>query len=177
MSRIIRNMVKAKQREKVEALQETYNSADNFIFFGNGGKTATAAALSLFVDRPVLFLSPSGSASVMNEQFDNVISYQVDSLEELEEIVEDINQEFQVAKRIQQIIRAGDTPKLEVAKEKLGLDEDEWNEVLDDAKNGKMPISAVIVEECSVISDWMMQRCANELEMDVTLGEDKSKMG
>lgn len=176
MAGLIKGLVRQKKLQKEEGV-EPYNSANNFMLFGNGGKSAISAALSLYTEEPVLIISPSGSASDMELQYDNVISYQVDNLAELEAILEDINTEFQDAKKLQNIVAQNDTERLERAKEVYESKGENWGEVLQMAREKRMPISAVIVEECNLISNWLFQKCVDELGMDVQLGEDKSKMG
>lgn len=174
---IIRNLAKKKLEERKAKGETVYNSSENYMFFGNGGKTATAASLSLYTERPVLIISPSGSAKEMESQFDNIITYQVDDLEELQSILDDINKEFQDAKRLINIIAANETDRLAKAKEVYEAKGMNWDEVFNDAKLGLMPISAVVLEEASVVSQWIKERCTDDLGLSGQIGEDKSKMG
>ena len=160
MAGLIKGLVKQKKIQKEQGI-EPYNSANNFMLFGNGGKSAIAASLSLYTDEPVLIISPSGSAADMELQYDNVISYQVDNLAELEAILEDINIEFQDAKKLQNIVAQNDTERLERAKEVYESKGENWEEVLQMAREKRMPISAVVVEECNLISNWLFQKCVD----------------
>lgn len=167
----VRNIVKQKSQKKASG--SLYSSYKNMILYGTFGKSSIIGALSTKVEKPVLMLSPSGGSELIENEFPNVISYPVNNLDEVDKIYTDLVADLKIIRDLQQVITDKDKDRLAKAKAHFG---DEWDEVYDMAVNDKMPISAIALEECNIMSNWIQTKLEKDLEVDY-IGEDKSGMG
>ena len=172
MSSIIRTLIK-QSRDKEKNI---YNSHLNYIFYGEVAKSTTAAALSKFSDEPVLLISPAGGSTYLENDFKNIISYPVSNLNELRVLIDDLDKNMEAIRRLQLFIAADNKERIQSAKEYYeGIGED-WEYIYNLAKNNKFPISALVVEELSVISSWIHNEVEEKLDI-VSVGNDKKNMG
>lgn len=178
MARIVKNIIKRKKSEKAkqDPNRTVYNSSMSYMFYGQSGKTATASALSLHTKSPILILSPSGSAKNMEEEFDNIVAEEIPDLNYLRSIIKDLNTEIAIYKNLTDIIAKKDSKRLEKAREHYESQGENFDELIEDVKNGIMPIGGLVVEECSLVSSWIRDEVNAELGVD-RIGEDKSMMG
>lgn len=168
---IVRNLKKEKENRKNK--DEVYASYMNFILYGVTGKSYLAGALSKFVDKPVLMLSPSGGSELVEEEYENVVSYPINNLDELIAIYQDLHSDLRAIRGLRDAIRSNDKKRLELAKKHYG---EEYEEIHAMAKANELPISAIVVEECSIISNWIQHKLEDELEVNY-IGEDKGARG
>lgn len=165
---LVRNLVKKKEEK-----EEIYASYKNMLFYGSFGKTSTAGALSEVIGKPVLILSPAGGSELLSREYPNVISYPINSVEEANEIYNDIVKDFKFIKNLQAVIATQDKERLEKAKKALG---DDFEDLYKCAKEGTYPIGAIVLEEISTISNWIQTNLEVELEKNY-IGESKKDMG
>ncbi len=153
----------------VEDESHTYIT-DDFIVTHN---SSLIGGLSEIVEKPILVLSPAGGSEKIAEEFPNVISYPIASIQEANDIYKDLAKDFKTIRDLTQVILDNDVERLEKAKTHFG---EEWEEAYKVAKNGELPISAIVLEEISTISTWIQNEL--EIEMDKTvLGENKNEQG
>lgn len=170
---IIRNLLSIKQKKEEE--KTIYNSHLNYIFYGEFAKSTTAAALSSFTNQPVLLISPAGGSSYLEADFPNIISYPVSNLIELEELVDDLTQNLGLVRKLHVAIKKKDAEVVANAKafyEKTGED---WDSIYKLASEGNFPVSAVVIEECAMVSNWIQERLEDQLGS--LAGQDKKGMG
>lgn len=164
---IVRNLIKQKSEK------ENYVSYKNMMFYGVTGKSSIIGGLSEVVEKPIIVLSPAGGSERMAEEFPNIISYPVGSLEEMNKIYDDLVADFKLIRDLTQVIQDKDTERLERAKSFYG---EEWDEIYTMAKNQELPISAIVLEEISTSSTWLQDQLEEEMDVDM-LGSDKKARG
>lgn len=168
---IIRNLVKMKNEKNIGG--ELYSSYKNMLLYGSFGKSSICGALSTLTNKPVLLLSPAGGSELIGKEYNNVITYPINSIEEINNIYSDLTGDFNLIRDLQQVIIQDDKERLKKAKNHFG---DEWDEIYSMAKNNEFPISAIVLEEISTISNWIQQELEEELEMSY-IGENKGNIG
>ena len=168
---IVRNLVK--QKEEKGKNDNLYSSYKNIILYGETGKSSISASLSEKTGKPVLFLSPAGGTEKLSEEFPNIISYPLNDIHEYHKILDDIIADFKAIRGLTQVILEDDKERLEKAKKHYGND---WEDYYNMAKTGTFPISAIVVEEASTISNWVQDKLDTDLEINYT-GEEKSRNG
>lgn len=168
---LVRNLAKKKDIKVKEG--NMYQAHSNMVFYGMYGKSSTAGALSKFTDQPVLFLSPSGTSELVEQEYANIISYPVNDLDELTDVYKDIISDLKTVKKLKLYIDSGNEKGLSDAKKVLKGDYDEMYKI---AKEGNYPISAVVVEEASVISNWLQVKLEKDMDINY-MGEDKKSLG
>lgn len=168
---LVRNLTRRKQKK--DETGENYVSYKNMIFYGVTGKSSIIGGLSELVNKPCLVLSPAGGSEKIAQEFPNIISYPVNTIDELNEIYNDLVKDFKIIRDLQQVIENGDKERLEKAKVYFG---DEFKEVYEMAVNNELSISAIALEEISTISNFIQQQLEDEMDKTM-LGENKSEQG
>ncbi len=175
----IRELVRNVDNKKTTG--NSFYSADNFLFFGNNGKSTITASLSTLVEDPILVLSPAGASSHLGEQYPNAIFYPVNDFKELNAIVTDLEDNMATIKKIQNNLAFDDRIEL-IKKQFLGEYKskdgkaiEDWNECVEYAKNNKFPISAVALEEIDIVSSWIQDGVEATFKVEV-MGEDKKNL-
>lgn len=170
---IIRNLVK--QVKKKSGSITVYNSHNNYLFYGSFGKSTVSAALSNFTEEPVLLISPAGGSTYLEADYPNIITYPVANLTELQTILDDLEKNMLSIRKLNIAINSNDQTTINNAKTYYEKSGENWDYIYDLAKNNKMPVSAVVLEELSIVSSW----CQDKLEDEIgkTIGEDKTDMG
>ena len=168
---VVRELVKRKNVK--DSLGENYVSYKNMIFYGSTGKSSMIGGLSEVVEKPVLVLSIAGGSEKIAEEFPNIISYPINSIEEANAIYTDLINDFETIRNLTQVILSNDQERLSKAKDYF---KDEWDDVYEMAKNNELPISAIVLEEISSLSTMIQNGL--EFEMDkIMLGENKNEQG
>ena len=168
---IVRNLVKLKETKGKD--DNLYASYKNILLFGETGKSSICASLSEKTERPVLFLSPAGGTEKLSKEFSNIISYPLNDIAEYHKILDDLIIDFKAIRTLTQVIAEGDKDRLDKAKKHYG---DDWDDYYKMATTGTFPISAVVVEEASTISNWVQDKLDTDLEINYT-GEEKARQG
>lgn len=172
MASIIRTLInQSRDKEK-----NIYNSHLNYVFYGNTGKSSVSAALSTLTDEPVLLISPAGGSTYLEADFPNIISYPIANLNELRTLIDDLDKNMEIIRRLQLCILRNDQANIEKAKKYYLSEGENWEYIYDLGKNSKFPISAVVLEEASIVSSWIQNEVEEKLET-VALGQDKKSMG
>lgn len=163
-----------KVKEKSE-VKDIYNSHVNYIFYGETGKSTVCSALSEFTKDPVLLLSPAGGSSLLETDYPNMISVPIANLDELESILKDLESNMSTLSALRTLIKDNNIERLNGAKDYYEKQGESWEYIKNLAEEGRFPVSAVVVEELSIISSWIQERLEDELNKQ--LGTDKSQMG
>ena len=155
-------------------------SADNILLYGNSGKSTMVAGLSTLLTEPILILSPAGASNHLNSEYDNIITYNINDLNELENIVQDLERNFELIRKLQIFILTNAQNEIKALKDifikgagKNG--EEDFNYAFELAKENKYPIGAICLEEMDVVSSWIQDRVEKIFEVDV-LGENKKNL-
>jgi len=168
---LVRNLVRSKNEKKKN--EGIYVSYKNMIFYGATGKSALIGGLSENMDSPILILSPAGGSEKIEQEFSNTISYPVRSIDELNKIYKDTLSDFNTIRALQKVLVENDATRIDSAKKHYG---EEWDEIYEMAISGRLPISAIVLEEVSTISNWLQQELEDEMGK-THLGEDKGDLG
>ena len=173
MASIIRTLInQSRDKEK-----NIYNSHLNYVFYGNTGKSSVSAALSTLTDEPVLLISPAGGSTYLESDFPNIISYPIANLSELRVLIDDLDKNMEIIRRLQLCILRDDKANIEKAKQYYTNEKGEnWEYIYNLAKNNKFPLSAIVLEEASIVSSWIQNEVEEKLDT-VALGQDKKAMG
>ncbi|MGL5576763.1 MAG: hypothetical protein ACRDD8_05220 [Bacteroidales bacterium] len=178
---ILRRAIQKKEAKK----HNSYLAGANFILYGSKSKSSIVASLTEHGDPGyVIELTPAGASSHLEQEYENFISYPIQSLKELENIVDSIHSDLTLIKRLSVIIDRLEANKndsaakkeMESAKKAVESRGDSWQEVYDMAKSGKLPFKAVVLAECSVVSNWISERVEELMKIDA-VGADKKNMG
>lgn len=169
--RILAQQVKTKEREMT-----LYNSHLNYFFYGEFAKSTCAASLSTLTEEPVLLISPAGGSTYLQADYPNMISYPINDLAELKMLIDDLSKNMEAIRRLQVAIMANDNDTIKKAEAHYKKVGEDWNYILDLAKSGKFPVSAVVLEEVSTIANWIQCEVEEELEI-VAAGQDKKSLG
>lgn len=165
----------AKQAKNKSEIKDVYNSHVNYIFYGETGKSTVCSALSEFTKDPVLLLSPAGGSSLLENDYPNMISVPIANYDELITILEDLENNMKTLQRLRTILLDNDEKKIKSAKDYYEKEGEDWNYIKNLAEEGRFPVSAVVIEELSIISSWIQEKVEDELNKKV--GVDKSTLG
>lgn len=169
---IIRTLIKqSRDNEK-----NIYNSHLNYIFYGESGKSSVAAALSKMTDAPVLLISPAGGSTYLEADFPNIIAYPIANLDELRTLIDDLDTNMEMVRRLQLCILRDDKENIKKAQDYYTKSGEDWEYMYNLGKTGKFPISAIVLEEVSIVSSWIQNEVEEKLDT-VALGQDKKLLG
>lgn len=165
----------AQQVKERSEIKDIYNSHVNYIFYGETGKSTVCASLSEFTKDPVLLLSPAGGSSLLENDYPNMISVPIANYSELQAILKDLENNMATLSSLRNLIKDNDIERLKKAKDYYEAQGEDWEYIKNLASEGRFPVSAVVIEELSIVSSWIQE----ELEEDLNkqLGLDKSNMG
>lgn len=178
---LIRRAIKKKELKK----NESYLAGANFILYGSKSKSSIVASLTEHGDPGyVIELTPAGASTHLEQEYDKFISYPIQSLVELEQVIDSIHGDLTLIKRLSAVIDRLEANKndasakrdLDAAKKAVEGRGDDWQEVYDMAKAGKLPFKAVVLAECSVVSNWVSERVEEIMKVDA-IGTEKKNMG
>jgi hypothetical protein len=178
---IIRRAIKKKEQKAADS----YLAGANFLLYGSKSKSSLVASLTEHGDPGyVIELTPAGASSHLEAEYDKFISYPIQSLTELEQIVEGIHQDLSLIKRLSLVLERLDINKAdpqakrdyEAAKKAIEGRGDNFEEVVEMARAGKLPFKAVVLAECSVVSNWISERVEEKMKVEA-VGIDKKSLG
>ena len=165
----------AQKAKKESEIKTIYNSHVNYVFYGETGKSTVCSALSEFTEEPVLLLSPAGGSSLLENDYPNMISVPVANYSELQTILKDLEGNMSTLTALGALIRDNDVERLKKAKKHYEDQGEDWEYIKTLAETGRFPVSAVVIEELSIVSAWIQDELEEELNKQ--LGTDKSQMG
>lgn len=168
---IVRALAQQTQKKKNEG--NLYNSHGNYILYGETGKSSISASLSLKTEAPVLIISPAGGSSYLSDDFPNAIFYPLNDLQEMNTLLDDLSSNMKEFRALHMIVASGDEERLESAKKYYA---EEFDYMYKLATKSEYPISAIVVEEISIISSWIQDEVESSLDI-VSAGEDKTRRG
>lgn len=104
-----------------------------------------------------------------------MISIPVANYSELQTILKDLEGNMSTLTALGSLIRDNDVERLKKAKEHYESQGEDWEYIKGLATSGRFPVSAVVIEELSIVSSWIQEELEDELNKQ--LGTDKSNMG
>lgn len=157
-------------------------SAQSFLFYGTESSKSTLAVSQLTTE-PILVLSPANGSAHLKSEYPNCVFYAVDSLEDLESMIKDLENNMNLIRKLMNLSKEGLKeykekvfPKLfgqqKPSKEEI---EEEWNSIMGYVNEKKFPFHSVVLEEIEIISSWIADRVEKIFEVDV-IGQDKKNM-
>ena len=171
-------------KEQEKETNNKLNSANKILLYGNGGKSTIAAAYSLNKKRPVYMLSPAGGSSYLEAYFPNIITENLNGLEHLDDIICQLEAEYDDILYLKKTIDEGDPNRIAKAKEhyqNFYIDDettiDIWDRMYDAALANELTFSAIVLEELNIISNMVYDGIQAELELDKAVGNDMSERG
>ena len=104
-----------------------------------------------------------------------MISVPVANYTELQTILKDLEGNMSTLTALGALIRDNDVERLKKAKKHYEDQGEDWEYIKTLAETGRFPVSAVVIEELSIVSAWIQDELEEELNKQ--LGTDKSNMG
>ena len=178
---LVRRAIRKKEMKK----NESYLAGANFILYGSKSKSSIAASLSEHGEEGyVIELTPAGASTHLEQEYDKFISYPIQSLTELEQVIDSIHADLVLMKKLSIVIdkleenKNDVVAKKDLAAAKTAIEKrgDDWEEVYAMAKSGKLPFKAVVLAECSVVSNWVSERVEEIMKVEA-IGTEKKNMG
>lgn len=165
-------------------------SSNNFILYGNGGKSTIA--LAQLTDEPILVLTPAGGSLHLQDEFSNAVIYSISDLNDLTGILVDLENNFNSIRQLGNIIEDKDkvqvyfekafkpmySAQAALAKDKKVFDielNEEFQDCLNYAKTNTFPFHSIVLEEIDIISGWLQEVVEKKFGLEV-LGEEKSNL-
>lgn len=167
----------------------TLNSKNKILLFGESGKSTISLAYSLDQQRPVYVITPAGGSHCLSPYFPNSYVESLNNLQHLESIIENLESEYTDILTLRNVIVNNESERMQAAESyyrnfSYGKDEsgnettiDIWDKMYDAAISQSLPFSAVVLEEVNIITGWLYDEVAKELNLDSVVGDDKSKRG
>ena len=157
-------------------------SAQSFLFYGTESSKSTLA-VSQLTKEPILVLSPANGSAHLKSEYPNCVFYAVDSLEDLESMLKDLENNMNIIRRLMNMspearkeFKEKIFPKtFAPAKPSAKEIEDDWNDIMSYVDKKVFPFHSVVVEEMEIISSWIADRVEKLFGLDV-IGSDKKNM-
>lgn len=177
---LVRRIINKKKNEK----KDSYVAGKNFMIFGNNSKSSLAAALSDHRQGTVIEFTPAGASKQLEDEYSNFISYPVSSLAELNALIDSLHSDLNMSRQLGRALKLLEVDKknrdalkiVDRVKKAVAKNGDDYAEVEEMAKKGELPIKAVVIAECNIISSWIEDDILKKFSLEV-VGSDAKNMG
>lgn len=182
LRRASRGLVR-KEKNNQRFTYGSMNSSNNFCFYGMNGKSTLSLAQLDNDNLPILVISMGGCSNHLANQYPNAIFKTAKSLDELEAILVDVEQNFYIFEQTAKWCFDEDSnkkflqdvflPKYYSDNKAEGIED--YKYITELIRENKFIFSRIVIEEVDIISSWIQDEVTKKFDLEV-IGTDKKNM-
>lgn len=185
---LMRNLSRGMQKQDLQAKSQysygSMNSGNTYCFYGLNGKSTLSLAQLPDDNLPILVISMGGCSAHLAEEYPNAVFKTAKSLDELETILVDLEENFKLFANVAKWAFTEETskkflkdvflPNLYKGNEQEGTEDYNYikNLILEDS----FIFSRIVIEEVDIVTSWIYDKVAKQFDTEI-IGQDKANRG